>query len=59
MIENPDLSELKEMIQSYIDDIDKGEIDGEDDDSDVYIYECVLKTFFGENYFDWHNNKIT
>ena len=52
----PDVTELKQMIQERVDKIhEKRENMYTDDDFGYYLQECVFKTFFGEDYYDWFN----
>jgi len=55
MVEHPDCSVLESMAEDYI----KGIVDGsyqEDSDDSQYIFEEVIKTFYGPEIFDWVND---
>jgi hypothetical protein len=54
MIETPDFSELKEMVQQYIDDVSEGKYI--DTDIYEYVFECAVETFFGKGVWDYINS---
>lgn len=56
LIENPNLEELKTLLQDYIDFLDSEDYH-EDNDYEHYIYEETLKTFFGRKVFNFINSK--
>lgn len=51
-----DYSGLESMVKSIIKDIANEEYYSENDDDKYYIYEEVMKTFYGQKIFDWINN---
>ena len=57
LLENPDLKNLRDICQEYIDKLDE---DGHShDDIDHYIFEEAMKTMFGTDVFDWINSQTT
>ena len=56
LIENPDLSKLVKMCQAFVDYMESDEY-YEDNDFDKYIFEMAMKTFFGDDFFDWFNER--
>lgn len=57
LIENPDLTVMKKALTHYINYI--VENGHEEKDCEYWIYETAVKTFFGDNTFDWINKNIT
>jgi len=55
-VKNVDVSELQAKVLEYIDYVDSDDWH-EDDDRDVYIFECALETFFGKDVWKWINNR--
>lgn len=51
-IESPDLLDLKRICREYIDDLAE---DGgyAHTDHEHYVFEVAMKTFFGQNVFEW------
>jgi hypothetical protein len=56
MIESPDLSKLKRLLELYMDDVSGDE--NPDEDYPHWIFESVLETFFGKEVWDYINSKI-
>lgn len=56
LLEFFDLSKLKSMCQSYINDID--ELGHTNEDTIQYIFECAIETFFGHEVWSYINKKI-
>lgn len=54
IVENPDCSVLESMAKDYIKSISDGSY-LEDNDDSQYIFEEVIKTFYGPTIFDWVN----
>ena len=50
----PDLSELEEALQGYINDLDDGSTFGCPAD---WVYEHVILAYFGEKGFEWINTQ--
>ena len=57
MIENPDLTKLKKMVQHQINEISNPDY-CDDNDNDYYIYEVAMEAFFGKDVFRYINSKI-
>ncbi len=51
LIGNPDLKKLTELCERYMD-FRFGDDYHEDNNFQIYIYECVLRTFYGKNVFN-------
>ena len=50
MLANPDYTSLKSIAESYLSDELKGvEV------STNWAYECIMETYYGDNFFDWVN----
>lgn len=56
MLENPDFSSLKEMLQEHIDRLDS-EGYYEDDDLEHYVYEAIMEAFFDKDVWTFVNSK--
>lgn len=56
LIDLPDLTELKKSCEFQIQEV----IDGKhvDSDSDHYIYEAAMETFYGKGIWGWINKHI-
>lgn len=52
-LEQINLDELRKICQEYIDFIDNDEEYYEDNDFDQYIFEKAMMTIFGENVFEY------
>ena len=52
-LEQINLDELKKICQEYIDFVDNDEEYHEDNDFDQYIFETAMITIFGENVFEY------
>lgn len=58
-IKTPDLSELREAVQDYIDYIDSDEYHPDRDDKYEHpILEAAVQAFFGEKVYIWINKRI-
>lgn len=51
-----DLEALKKICHDYLDYVDSEDY-SEDNDFSEYIFETAMQTFYGENVFDWINNR--
>lgn len=51
-----DLKELEKILTDYVNYIESDEFH-EDNDYDHFIYECVIKTFYGEEFWEWLRTK--
>ena len=56
MLEDPDLSNLKAMLQELIDSIAKDR--WLDSDDKQFVYQEAMKTFFGRDVFLWINEAL-
>lgn len=56
-IKEPDLDALRRICQDYIDFIDDDSRYHEDNDYNQYVFETALKTIFGENVYQFINNR--
>jgi late competence protein required for DNA uptake (superfamily II DNA/RNA helicase) len=57
LLENPDFTILKEMTSQYLLGLhNKNPVMVHDYDG--FIYECVMKTLYGYNIFNWINLKL-
>jgi len=54
MINDPDFTQLKTEAQDIIDKILDGNYHSDNDDAH-YMYETVMTTLFGNDFFDWFN----
>lgn len=54
LLKEPDISSLKEEVRGYVLDDD---CDHQDCDCSHYIFEEAIKAFFGQNIWDYINNK--
>ena len=52
---NPNLTELRNVCQSRIDEVLEG--NGSDSDTPHYIYETAMTTIFGADIFKWLNKR--
>lgn len=52
---NPDFSKLKVICQRQLDELETGDDDGE---TEHYVYEEAMEAVFGENIWDYINEKI-
>lgn len=57
LLATPDLTALRAMAENHIKSIASGEYH-EDNDDAHYMYEAVLKAFYGPNVFKWINKKV-
>jgi hypothetical protein len=56
-LEKINLDDLKKICQEYIDFVDNDEEYHEDNDFDQYIFEKAMMTIFGENVFEYINQR--
>ena len=56
-LDNPDLNSLREICQEYVDFIDNDDEYHEDNNYDHYIFEEAMTTIFGEDVWDFINNR--
>lgn len=54
-IENPDWTKVISYAKSEVDDVIKGEYH-EDNDNAYYMWEAVMETVFGKDFFKWFNS---
>jgi len=50
-----DITGLKKLVEEYIEDCTSDEF-CEDNDWDHWLYESVIETFIGKNFWEWYNN---
>ncbi len=55
ILKNPNFLNLQRMTEDYIKDIVNSTY-CEDENFDHYMYEEVMKTFYGKNIFNWIND---
>lgn len=58
MLDNPDLTGLKELLEYHINEVAKPQEERYTKDANKHIYEKALMTFYGDNIFDWINDQI-
>lgn len=56
-LETIDLEALRKICKEYIDFIDNDEEYHEDNDYEYYLYEVSLEAVFGENIWEFINNR--
>lgn len=56
-LQEVDLENLRKICQEYIDFVDNDEEFHEDNDYDNSIFEVAMSTFFGENVWEFINNR--
>ena len=56
-LEKINLDDLKKICQEYIDFVDNDEEYHEDNHFDQYIFEKAMMTIFGENVFEYINQR--
>ena len=57
-LEKPDFEKLTKLCQRYIGYIDSDEEYQEDNDYEHYIFEASLEAIFGENVWEFINNRL-
>jgi hypothetical protein len=57
LLKNIDLEDLENLCQEYLDYIDSEEYCG-DSDYDHFIFEKAMETLYGEDIFDYINDKL-
>jgi hypothetical protein len=59
MLQDPDLKELRQALQEYIDDLEKRGEDALDEPGgrDERIHEAAIEAFFGKAVWDWINSR--
>jgi len=55
LVDKPNFSRLLAVLDQHLDEVAAGQ---EDDDTEHFIYEEVLKAFYGKNVFEWMNKHL-
>lgn len=53
LIENPNYSHLEQHAQNIVDEICEGKTHRDDDAQ--FMFECVMETLLGEEFFNWYS----
>lgn len=55
LVSNPNISDLLKRAEAYLDEVEGDHVD---DDTEHYLFESVMETFYGKDVWLWVNNNL-